>query len=383
MARKKNCRVCQNDFGDESLIQLSGMPGAVQNLPTAKERAIASGVTLDVRQCSFCGLVQLTNDPVPYYKDVIRAGGFSPSMRARQKEEFKLFIERFSLKGKNILEIGSGRGEYLSILNELSVNACGMEHNPEFNQIANENGLKTYQSYPIDIKAPLDGILFDAFVSINFLEHSPYPGEFLRASANLLSEDGVGMIAVPDIEFELRDNFVFSFMSDHLSYFSAETLENTLRVNGFDVIDIYRNETLHVVTAYFRRRKKVDLASPNEKFNCLNNEINEYLTSIKRAGGRVAVWGASHLAFSIISASKTEKQFSYIVDSALFKQGRYSPASGLQIFPPQHLTEDPVDSVVIMCPEYSDEIIADIKDNFSQVVQNISTFVDGKLVLVK
>lgn len=383
MIDEKKCRVCGNVFSGESLLRLSGMPGAVQNLPSDKDKAIASGVVLDIRQCSFCGLVQLSNDPVPYYKDVIRAGSFSPSMRTRQHDEFKIFIERFSLQGKNILEIGSGRGEYLSILNELLVNAFGMEHNPELNKIANENGLKTFQAYPIDLSGPLEDIVFDAIISINFLEHAPDPGTFLRSSANLLSENGVGMIGVPDFEFELRDNYLFSFMSDHLSYFSSDSLRNTLILNGLDVIDIFRNKKLNVITAYFKKRGQCDLSAPMEKFYDFNKKINDYMDSILKNGGRIVLWGASHLAFSIISASKTEKKISYIVDSAPFKQGKFSPASGLEIFPPQHLSEDPVNTVIIMCPEYSAEIVAVIKEKFPHIVRNIATFINGGLKTIQ
>lgn len=383
MTHEKRCRACGNVFGRESLLRLPDMPGAVQNLPVNKDEAIASGVVLDVRQCSFCGLVQLSNDPVPYYKDVIRAVSFSPYMRARQYDEFKTFIERFSLSGKNILEIGSGCGEYLSILNELPVNSFGMEHNPEFNKIANEKRLKTFQTYPTDLAGPLDGIVFDAFISINFLEHAPDPGAFLRSSANLLSENGVGMIAVPDFEFELRDNYLFSFMSDHLSYFSSDSLRNTLTLNGFEVIDIFRNEKLNVVTAYFKKLSQCDLSAPKDKFFDFNKKINDYMDAILKNGGRIALWGASHLAFSIVSASKTGNKISYIVDSAPFKQGKFSPASGLEIFPPQHLSEDPADTVIIMCPEYSTEIVAGIKEHFSHVVRNIATFRNGGLEIIQ
>jgi SAM-dependent methyltransferase len=382
MTYKNKCRACGNQFVNESLLRMSDMPGAVQNLPAHKDEAIASGVVLDVKECSFCGLVQLNNDPVPYFKDVIRAGSFSPSMRARQHDEFKTFIERFSLAGKNIIEIGSGRGEYLSILNELPINAFGMEHNPEFNRIANENGLKTFQGYPTDLAEPLDDIVFDAFISINFLEHAPDPGAFLCSSANLITENGIGMICVPDFEFELKDNFLFSFMSDHLSYFSSDSLRNTLTFNGFEIIDIFRNEKLNVVTAYFKKPCQCDLSVPKDRFFDFNQKINDYMDSILKNGGRIALWGASHLAFSIISASKTANKISYIVDSAPFKQGKFSPASGLEIFPPQHLSEDPVDAVIVMCPEYSDEIVSSIKESYAQAVDNIATFINGKIEIV-
>jgi len=370
-------------FNGDSLLQLDGMPRTAQNLPNDKDEALAAGVILDVRQCSYCGLVQLFNDPVPYYKDVIRSASFSPSMIARQHEGFKTFIDRFSLTGKNILEVGSGCGEYLSILRELPVNVYGMEHNAEYCRIAAAKGLKTFQAYPTDLTKPPGGIVYDAFVSINFLEHAPDPGTFLRACANFLSVNGVGMIAVPDFEFELNENYLFSFMSDHLAYFSVESLHNLLTLNGFEVTDIFRNQNLNVVTAYFKNRDRCDIGPPMEKYADFNRKINGYMDSILFNGGRIALWGASHLAFSVISASKTKDKISYIVDSAPFKQGKFAPASGLKIFPPQRLAEDPVDSIIILCPEYSDEIVAGIRENFSEIVCNIATFNNGGLEIIQ
>lgn len=379
----KKCRVCGNEFGAESMLKLPGMPRAAQNLPSEKNEAIASGVELDVRQCSFCGLVQLANDPVSYYKDVIRPGGVSGSMRARQLNQLKIFIERFSLSKKNILEIGSGCGEYLSILSELPVNAFGMEHNAEFVKTGYEKGLKIFQAYPLDLREPPDGVMFDAFISINVLEHAPNPVAFLRSSANFLTESGVGMISVPDFEFELNDNYLFSFMSDHLSYFSQSTLYNTLAISGFDVVEIYKSKELNVITAYVKKRRQCDLAPVQEKNKKFNERINHYIKTIQAEGGRIAIWGASHLAFSIISSAKIVNKIEYIIDSSPCKQGRFSPASGLEIFPPEHLRKNPVNTILIMCPEYSTEIGAVIEKQYSDLIEHIATFINGDLKAVK
>ena len=51
----------------------------------------------------------------------------------------------------------------------------------------------------------------------------------------------------------------------------------------------------------------------------------------------------------------------YIIDSAPFKQGRYSPASHIPIVDRKDYFEEPVDSIVIMAPGYTDEIAAVIK----------------------
>jgi len=362
---------------------LPGMPKAVQNLPEDKDDALASGVVLDLRQCPFCELVQLSNTPVPYYKDNIRAGSSSPSMLKRQRDEFNSFIQRFNLQGKNVIEIGSGRGEYLSILDELPVQAYGMEHNPEYIKIIKEKGLQAFQAYPTDLSGLLDDLAFDAFFSINFLEHAPEPGAFLRSCSKLLSENGIGMVAVPDLEFELNDNFLYGFMIDHLCYFTADSLRNTLIFNGFEVIDLFRNEKLNVVTAYFRKRKLYDLSVPMNKVSEFSKKVNDYMDSILKKEGKIAIWGASHLAFSIISIAKIESKISYIVDSAPFKQGRFTPASALEIFPPQQLNKDPVETIIIMCPEYSDEIISGIKENYLHCVRNIATFINGGLEIVQ
>jgi len=383
MTATKKCRACGNIFTQESLLELPEMPGAVQNLPTSRDQAVASGVVLDVKQCVCCGLVQLTNDPVPYHKDVIRPGGVSVSMKARQRDQYKLFIERFSLMNKNILEIGSGRGEYLAILKELPVSAFGLEHNPEACKIANEKGLTTFQAYPTDLSGPPGGKIYDAFISTNVLEHVPDPGAFLRACAGFLGENGVGMISVPDFEYELRDNYIFSFMSDHLSCFSPVTLRNVLSISGLDVIEIFKNTQLNVITAYVSKHIQCDLTAAKEKNKKFNEIINDYIKTILAGGGRIAVWGASHLAFSIIASSGIAKKLSYIVDSSPAKQGRFSPAAGLEIFPPQHLREDPVNTILIMCPEYSKEIAAIIEEKYSDIVHHVATFIDGALEIIR
>lgn len=379
----KKCRVCGSLLGGDSLLKLPHMPGAVQNLPSDRNSAMTSGVVLDVRQCLSCGLLQLTGAPVPYHKDVIRPGGVSVSMRARQHDQFKNFVERFSLTKKNILEIGSGRGEYLSILKELPVNVFGMEHNVASAKAANEKGLKTFRAYPADLSGPPEGMMFDAFVSVNVLEHVPDPGAFLRASANLLVDNGVGMISVPDFEFELKDNYLFSFMSDHLCYFSQATLHSALSIHGFEVVSIFKNTELNVITAYVKKHSSCDLTAAQEKTQKFNESIHHYIKTILNSGGRVAVWGASHLAFSIIASSKTAEKIAYIVDSSPVKQGKFSPASGLEIFPPEHLREDPVDTILIMCPEYSKEIAAAVQEKYADIVHHIATFLDGGLKILK
>lgn len=56
----------------------------------------------------------------------------------------------------------------------------------------------------------------------------------------------------------------------------------------------------------------------------------------------------------------------YIIDSAPFKQGRYAPTSHIPIISPDKAVENPVDTVIIVAPGYTDEIADIIRNRFPQ-----------------
>ena len=117
------CRVCGYNFFKEPLLRYENMPKAAQFLPDVTSLESDKGVSLQVCQCSGCGLVQLSNASVPYYREVIRAAAISEEMADFRRKQFESFIKRFSLKGKKVIEIGSGRGEYLSIMRRVGAEA--------------------------------------------------------------------------------------------------------------------------------------------------------------------------------------------------------------------------------------------------------------------
>ena len=140
--KNKKCRVCGNKFFDKPLLRYENMPRAAQFLPDADSLENDRGVDLEVCQCSGCGLVQLSNEPVSYYKDVIRAAAFSEEMKEFRINQFGNFVQKYYLKGKKIVEIGCGSGEYLSIMQQFGVYAYGLEYSNESVRHCVKNGLK-------------------------------------------------------------------------------------------------------------------------------------------------------------------------------------------------------------------------------------------------
>lgn len=80
----KRCIACGAPLWETPLLTLDNMPASAQHLPDAQGVKEDRGLTLDLCQCMGCGLVQFDCEPVDYYRDVIRAGGFSGPRHGQQ-----------------------------------------------------------------------------------------------------------------------------------------------------------------------------------------------------------------------------------------------------------------------------------------------------------
>lgn len=375
------CRVCKHGFFKEPLLRYKNMPKIAQFLPDAKSLGDDKGVTLEVWECSGCGLVQLSDDPVSYYKEVIRAAGISKEMRDFRRKQFASFVRNFSLKKKKVIEIGCGRGEYLSLMQQCGVDAYGLEYSGKSAALCVKNGLKVYKGFIKSGAYKLRHAPFDAFFTLNFIEHLPDPNSFLRGVYNNLTDGAVGFVEVPNFDMILRNKLFSEFMRDHLFYFTRETLNVALRQNGFEIIDCKEVWHDYIISAVVKKRQKLDISHFNNHQAKLKEEIEAYIRSFKHK--RIAIWGAGHQALAVISLMNLTGKIKYVVDSAVFKQGKYTPATHIRIVSPDALSQDPVDAIIIMAASYSDEVARILRNKFSRNVNfNIALLRDNRLEIV-
>lgn len=360
------CRVCGRAFFEQPLLRYDDMPKAAQFLPTAETLGSDRGVDLEVRQCSGCGLVQLSNDPVSYYREVIRAAACSEEMKGFRGKQFAEFTQRFSLRGKKVLEIGCGRGEFLSLMQEAGANAYGLEYAEESVAHCVAEGRKVFRGFMESGQPRLPDAPFDAFFILNFLEHIPDLNTALWKIRENLADDAVGLVEVPNFDMILRSKLFSEFIGDHLFYFTEETLTSTLRRNGFEIVACGEVWHDYILSAVVRKRKPLDISTFCDHQAKLKKDVAEY---VRRFGpGRVAVWGAGHQALAVLSLLDLSDKIRYVVDSAPFKQGKYTPATHLRIVPPDILESDPVDAVLVMAASYSDEVAGILRRKFGHNV---------------
>lgn len=358
--KEKKCRVCGQALFKEPLLRYKNMPKAAQFLPARAGLQREKGVDLDIMQCSGCGLVQLAGAPVPYYREVIRASAFSPEMGEFRKKQFTAFVNKYGLKNKKILELGCGGGEYLRLLRAAGAEAYGLEYAAASVRTCRKDGLKVFKGF-VDSGRKLPEAPYSAFCIFSFLEHLPEPGALLSGIAANLEPGGIGLVEVPDFDMMLGRGLFSEFIPDHLFYFTRATLRTMLELNGFELLELNSIWHGYILSAVVRRREMSALPGFSASRKSLTVSLNKF---ISRHRGKAAVWGAGHQALALLSLAGLAGKIKYVVDSAPFKQGKYTPATHIPIVPPSALDTYPVSAVIVMAGSYSGEVAGILKKKY-------------------
>lgn len=346
---QNTCRLCHAALDICSTIEIGPFPKAAQYYPEPAEFADDKGVMLRIIECPDCGLTQLRNPPVDYYRQVITAASLSPAVREQRLALFQSLRPTLSDKPLKALEIGCARGDNLPLLHATGFHAQGLECSPEQspNALSEEGILNTYL---LDLPAEHHG-QYDLLVSFNYLEHQPDARAFLRQCHALLAEEGRLLLTVPNFDFLLESKSAHEFVTDHLLYFTAQSLETALRICGFTLIDLQIINNQYDIQVIAQRRPPSHIQACRNELAALCTQLNDKLAQLKASGKKVAVWGAGHRTLALLSRSNYQ-DIHCIIDSAPFKHFKFAPISHLQIFPPEILLDDDCDieAILVMVP---------------------------------
>ena len=362
------CRCCGSELPQLPLITLNNMPASAQNFPTSETLEKDTGVNLDLFQCKYCGTIQLPGDPVSYYRDVIRAVGVSSDMKKFRLQQFSDWVKRNNLIGKKVLEIGCGTGDYLEIMSKTDVIAYGLENKLQSVETAKLKGLEVFQGFIEDENIKLNNAPFDAFYILNFLEHIPNPQIFLRGILNNLKNDAVGLVEVPNMDMILSEKLYSELIQDHLLYFTKDTLTRLLECNGFEVINSTTILNEYVLSVEVKKRVSTDIDGFIKSREILQAAVNSFFEKMEKRGLKTAIWGAGHQALANMSLLNMKEHVTCVLDSAEFKQNKFTPATHLPILSPEVLNKKEIGAVLIMGGSYSQEIKNILQQKYPQVI---------------
>jgi hypothetical protein len=259
------------------------------------------------------------------------------------------------------------------------VHAFGVEHAAVSVAIATAAGHTVEHGYLGDAGSALGNGPFDAFVSFNFMEHWPEPGAVLAHLHAQLRPGAVGLIEVPNFDMILKAQLFSEFIPDHLFYFTAETLRFTLQRFGYQVLAVESIWSDYILSARVKKREVLNLDAFHGSKQKIVAEIKAYAES--HASGGVAVWGAGHQSLAMLSLAQLRDVVAFVVDSAPFKQKKYTPASNIYVDGPSALDSGRVDTVIIMGAGYSDEILKTLRQSYP-LIKHVAVLRDSHLEVV-
>ena len=358
MVQKKSCRLCKSELSLEPSFILKNLPLGVQFFPSKEELANDLPVVLNIYRCNACGFVQAFGNQVVYESEHSAATSISPAMMEHKYSQAEGFLSKYNLKGKNILEAGCGDGHFLKMLKDAgAANAIGVEPSVKSKESSDyKNDVTIYSEFITETNILKEGP-FDAFATFHVMEHIPDIHDFIAGISVNLKEGAIGFVEVPSselIEDELR---FYDIINDHLNYFTLRTMKLAFEMHNFEILDSYRDWNGEHNVIIVKKLKKYDYQIiENAKVETIEN-----LTSVldKYSNKKVAIWGASMHSLTLLSQFQTEK-IAYVIDSAKYKQDRFTPVSHYSIVSPSILSTQPVDCIIIIAPRFVDEIVADL-----------------------
>jgi SAM-dependent methyltransferase len=373
MSSAGSCPSCGAGLG-EPFLEIRDVPVECNLLSESAEaaRAVPRG---DIRLalCPRCGLITNSSfDPslAQYDSRYENSLWSSPTFAAYAKALIDRLIERYDIRGKRVLGVGSGRGEFLNALCEAGDNeALGFD--PSYNL---EEGLPGSHVHmvPDYFRALYADIDADLVVCRHVLEHVSDPAGLARLIRHTLSDGGVAHVEVPNGAYMLRTDSVWDVIYEHPHYFVEGALTGLFRGTGFRIE--------HVYTGYGDQYLGLEAApdpQPPARHELAPDEVeglevaaerfgSAYRTTIttwanrlatwKRAGARVAVWGMGSKGVMFLNAVPGAASIEALVDINPRKQGRYVAGTGQRIAAPHELAERDADVVIIMNPLYRQEI---------------------------
>jgi hypothetical protein len=167
-----------------------------------------------------------------------------------------------------------------------------------------------------------------------------------------------------------------------LHYFSKESLPQLLQRAGFEIVAHEVMDFRQFVVAAKMERERVVMDLKGSVYGTIiRRQIDHFRQYVEELQiemtawldsnpGRIAIYGASSTATGIVYAGGLpSERLAYIVDADPRKHGNVLPGTSVGVFPPEHLRDDPVDTVFIASDFFKMEIKALLKSEFSDVVK--------------
>jgi SAM-dependent methyltransferase len=360
-------------------VERDGVP-VHQNVTCASAQAARAVTRGDLRLacCKTCGFVTnlafrsaLLQYGEGYENDQTNSAAFDAHMGDRIRA-----LVSFGIRGKEVVEVGCGQGHFLRRLCEAGDNR-GIGFDPAYvgpdsvdaGRVTFER--KFYTTGALD-RSP------DLVVCRHVIEHVPQPLELLANVRSALGADKPTLLAfeTPAVDWILEGTVVQDFFYEHCSYFTASSLRLAFERAGFANYNsqlVFGGQYLWAMAQHrvggggpvAMPQPTATLRAAQRYQDRLQARVSTLASGVGKLAkaGQVAVWGAGAKGVTFLNLIDPNASLVAVaIDINPKKQGRFIAGTGHAIVRPAEALRHHVESVVVMNPNYIDEIRCQLAD---------------------
>lgn len=330
--------------------------------------------------CGFISNIAFDEALTQYTARYEATQGYSPTFNKFHEALARDLIERYDLHGKDIIEIGCDKGDFITMLCEMSDNR-GIGFDPAYVPGRHPSSAADRLTFIPDFYSEKYTDYAADFICCKMtLEHIPDVGDFIATVRRSIGDkpDTVVFFQIPNGRYVLCDVAFWDIYYEHCSYFTKGSLARLFRANGFEVKDlwtVYDDQYLMIearpAEAAPSPTSLPEEETPAETLGMVDFFVEHYeakrdnwraeLTRMKASGQKVVLWGGGSKGVAFLTTlDQTLADIGYAVDINPIKTGTFMAGTGQEIVAPSFLNEYRPDAVIIMNPVYREEITRDL-----------------------
>jgi SAM-dependent methyltransferase len=372
--KPQSCPVCSTEVSSRFLKQ-SGVPTNCSALyATAGEAQAVPRGDIELAFCCNCGMIfnaEFDREQVNYDASYENSLRFSPTFCEYADSLATRLVNTHGLRGKRIVEVGCGDGEFLRAICRKGGNR-GAGFDPSFAGVLDDPAVSIIRNSYDEVAADTPA---DFICCRHVLEHIDQPRELLLQVHRALSgrAGSVAYFEVPDALAVLSGSAIWDVIYPHCNYFTAVSLSGLFESCHFIVHNIsmsFGQQYLAIEAspcAYSTALRSISrsldiqkLSRVVERFRLRFRETVEqwarFLEYAHAEGRRVVLWGAGAKAVTFLNTSPGASRIASVVDMNPRKQGSFVPGTGHPVIAPGALAAIQPDILITLNPVYEGEI---------------------------
>ena len=380
---KLNCPTCGFEDTHREIIKRKSVPILQNTTIRDKEAALRfpSGelLFLQCKECSFLWNSSFDNNLIcydeTYNNDVSSSGYYCAHLEARVKAILSAVPDNEPI---HYLEIGCGDGEFLHLLLELSngrvKSATGFDPSYSNDRTLPDNVVIHREYFSRDNYSKVrEGI--NVICSRHVIEHIADVSSFAEVLSGFVTHKNQHVfIETPTVDWIFENTAFFDFFYEHCSLFNPHSIQQLFGRYGLggDVKLVYNKQYLWAELkfrgAMISRMPDADLSLRLGKAYLgraeeLIKRWKDRLCSRKN-DQRIGIWGAASkgVTFALIM-KQIGQEIDFAIDLNVDKQGCFTPVTGIKIEAPSSARLSEKDTIIVMNPNYFDEIKKIMKTN--------------------